>query len=351
MIQKILFILFLLVPSTFIFADELSVAVIERPPFAFQDESKNWTGFSVELITELSQRSGHTVTFVPYEVFSQMIGEVRNSNVDVAAANISITSQREEFLDFTQPIYESGLQILIPQGSSSVTIWNIIWESGILLFVFGAFIILMIVAHLVWFFERGGDAKHDYFRDEYFGGLWDAFWWAFIVVTMGGFENERPENYIGRVIAIFWVLASLFFISTLTAKITTALTISELQTGIESYEDLRGKKVGAPTGTTISDFLDKQNISYVEYDDFSQVINDLEGGGLDAAVGGAAVSQYYAANEGAGKLVTAGEVFAPDNIGLALPEDSQYFEELNTLLIETKEDGTYERLLEKYFGE
>jgi len=348
--KKIIITILLVVPFLGASAETLEVGVIERPPFAFQNEKGGWTGFSVELINTLADRAGHAINYSPFTVFSEMIDGVKESQVDLAAANISITSEREEFIDFSQPIYESGLQILIPKDSGGASIWDIIWESGILLFIFGAFIILMIVAHLVWFFERGGNAKHDYFRDEYFGGLWDAFWWAFIVVTMGGFENERPENYIGRVIAVFWVLASLFFISTLTAKITTALTISELQTGIESYEDLRGKKVGAPKGTTISNFLDKQNISYIQYDDFTEVLADLEDKKLDAGVGGAAVSQYYAATEGAGKIITAGPVFAPDDIGFAFPEDSRYYEQMNTLLIEAKEDGTYEALRVKYFG-
>ncbi len=349
--RKIILFLLLLVPTTFVGADELKVGVIERPPFAFQDDVGEWTGFSVELMEVLIEGAGHTSTHVPFTVFSEMIDGVKNTQLDLAAANISITSEREEFIDFSQPLYESGLQILIPKDSNSVSLWTLVWESGILLFIFGAFIVLMIVAHLVWFFERGGDAKQDYFRDDYFGGLWDAFWWAFIVVTMGGFENERPENYVGRVIAVFWVLASLFFISTLTAKITTALTISELQTGIESYEDLRGKKVGAPTGTTISKFLDEKKIPYVEYGDFTEVLRDLEDRKIDAAVGGAAVSQYYVTTKGAGKVVTAGPVFAPDNIGSAFPEDSKYFEQLNTLLIEAKENGTYEQLRLKYFGE
>jgi len=348
--KKFIIIFLILFPVSFVFSETLDIGVIDRPPFAFQDEKGEWTGFSVELARDLANRAGYTIRESSYVVFSKMIEGAKNSDVDFAAANISITSERERFLDFSQPLYESGLQILIPKGSSSASIWSIIWESGILLFIFSAFVILMIVAHLVWFFERGGDARHDYFRDDYFGGLWDAFWWAFIVVTMGGFENERPENYIGRVIAVFWVLASLFFISTLTAKITTALTISELQTGIESYEDLRGKKVGASQGTTISDFLDKQNISYIPYEDFTDVLTDLENGSLEAGVGGAAVSQYYAATEGAGKLVTAGPVFAPDNIGFAFPEESQYFEELNQLLIQAKEDGTYQQLRVKYFG-
>ncbi len=347
--KYILFIL-LLVPLGPVFAQELQVGVIERPPFAFQTESGEWSGFSVELAKKLATEAGYTVTHVPFTVFSKMINSIRSGQTDFAAANISITSEREEFLDFSQPLYESGLQILIPKDSGATSLWSVVWESGIFLFIFGAFVILMIVAHLVWFFERGGNAKHDYFRDEYFGGLWDAFWWAFIVVTMGGFENERPENYIGRVIAVFWVLASLFFISTLTAKITTALTISELQTGIESYEDLRGKKVGAPEGTTISSFLDKQNIPYKKYTDFTEVLVDLENGSLEAGVGGAAVSQYYAATEGVGKVITAGSVFARDNIGFAFPEDSPYFEELNALLIQAKEDGTYESLRQKYFG-
>ena len=118
------------------------------------------------------------------------------------------------------------------------------------------FLILLVIAHIVWFFERGvEDARHDYFRDDYIGGVWDSFWWAFIIMTMGGFENEVPYKRSSRVLAIFWIIVSLFFISTLTAKITTALTVAELQTGIENYKDLSGKQIVVTEGSSHQKFL------------------------------------------------------------------------------------------------
>ena len=347
-----LFFFFFLLASPLSQADDtlLVVATIERPPFAMQSEDGEWKGYSIELIREIAERQNMTIQWQTETVFADMLSRVETNAVDMAAANISITAARESTMDFSQPIYSSGLQIITTNESSGISFFRIIWESGILLFLGGALVVLLIVAHLMWFFERGEDAKHDYFRDEYFGGIWDAFWWAFVICTMGGFEKERPEHYIGRVIAVFWILTSLFFISTLTAKITSALTVSQLSSGITSYQDLYGKKVGAPKGTTISQFLDKNNIPYIEYDDFNQTLTDLETKSIDAAIGDAAVSQYYVNNQGKGKLITAGEVFAKDNIGFAFTDDSPFFEPINSELIKMQEDGFFAELQSRYFG-
>ena len=349
--SRLLIIYLLLLPSiSFADTTTLTVATIERPPFAMQSESGEWTGFSIELIRAISQRKNLTVEWQKETVFADMLNLVANNRVDMAAANISITADRERRMDFSQPIYGSGLQIITTNEQDGISFLKIIWESGILLFLGGALVVLLIVAHAMWFFERGEDAKHDYFRDEYFGGIWDAFWWAFVICTMGGFEKERPEHVIGRIIAVFWVLCSLFFISTLTAKITSALTVSQLSSGITSYQDLHGKKVGAPKGTTISQFLDKNSIPYIAYDDFNLSLADLKAKKIDAVVGDAAVSQYYVQNESNGTLVTAGEVFAKDNIAFAFTEDSPFFEAINSELIKMQEDGSFSVLQEKYFG-
>jgi len=150
---------------------------------------------------------------------------------------------------------------------------------------------------------------------------------------------------------VFWILTSLFFISTLTAKITSALTVAELSTGISSYEDLRGKKIGAAKGTTISEFLDKHNINYVEHSDFSESLKELEKGKVDAIVGDAAVSRYYASNLGKGKVSIAGDIFAKSNIAFVFSENSPYFELINTTLINMQEDGSFDNLRDQYFGQ
>jgi polar amino acid transport system substrate-binding protein len=350
--QKRILLLFILIFSWPALANEaLIVSTIERPPFATQNTNGEWTGFSIELLNAISARTDITFSLKTETVFADMLDHVKNNTSDLAAANISVTASREALMDFSQPIYVTGLQILLHADYQTINYWKLFWESGLFIFLGGALLILLIVAHLMWFFERGENAKHDYFRDDYLGGIWDAFWWAFVICTIGGFEKERPEHIVGRIIAIFWILTSLFFISTLTAKITSALTIAELSNSINSYEDLKGKKIGAPKGTTISEFLDKHNINYTEYNDFSEVLIALENKRIDAAIGDAAVSRYYAQTRGQGKVSIAGEVFAKSNIAFAFPEDSPYFETINTTLIAMQEDGSFAKIKNKYFGQ
>lgn len=356
-IKKIVFLLFFIFFGISSFGivnaetqSTIKVATIERPPYVEKDNNEDYSGFSIELIKELARENNYKVEFVHNTVFKDMLKSVETGEVNLAIANISITEQREAVMDFSQPIYNSGLRILARSDKVSKNIFKVIWESGILLFLTGALLVLLLVAHLVWFFERGEKMKHNYFRDDYFGGIWDAFWWAFIIATMGGFENEQPKHYVGRALALFWVLTSLFFVSTLTAQITTSLTLSELSGDIESYKDLNKFKVGAPEGTTISEFLDNEDINYIPFDDFNKALKALENKELEAVVGDAAVVERYVKNRNDDTLKIVGPLFAKDDIGIAFPENSSYFEDINSALIKMKRDGRYEKLVKKYFS-
>jgi len=188
----------------------IKVATIERPPFSFKDEHGRLTGFSVELWDAIANHLKLPYNWDEKQVFAEMIADVVANKDQAGVANISITSSREKEADFSYPIFESGMAIAVKKGGET-SIFTLIWESGILLFLGGALLLLLLIAHIVWFFERNvEDPRHDYFRDDYFGGIWDAFWWAFIIMTMGGFENEVPEKKFNRLITMIWIVASLF---------------------------------------------------------------------------------------------------------------------------------------------
>lgn len=170
-------------------------------------------------------------------------------------------------------------------------------------------------------------------------------------MTMGGFENEVPSSKISRFLAMFWIIVSLFFISTLTAKVTTSLTLSELQSDITSYEDLAGKKVGVSKGPIAKEFLNNEGITAIEYDTFTGLTEDLLAGNIDAVVQDAPVLGYYANHEGKGKVMLAGEMFKPEKYALLLPEESALKEMIDISLLEMKEDGAYDKIYSQYFGE
>ena len=341
---------FSLIPINYCIADTLSVGTIERPPFSFHNDKNELTGFSVELWGEIAKRAELEYSWTEHTQFSDMIDSVTTGKTSLAIANISITSSREQTADFSQPIFSSGMVIGVKKGSSE-NIFELIWGSGILLFLVGALLLVFLIANIIWYFERGiEDARHDYFRDDYFGGVWDAFWWAFVIMTMGGFEKEVPHKIINRMLAMFWIIVSLFFISTLTAKITTALTVAELRTGIESYRDLAGKRVGVTDGSSHQKYLSDRNIDTISFPTIDAMYESLKQESIDAIVADLPILSYYASHEGADWMILAAEPFSPENLGILLPDNSGHIEAIDNALLKIREDGDYEKLYTRYFG-
>lgn len=332
-------------------ARTLEIGTIERPPFMMKDDAGKLTGFSVDLWRDIAKRAGISYRFVEFSSFPKMIESVKNRHIDAAIANISITSKREKDMDFSQPIYPSGLQIMVPVKNGAISFLKVVWESGILKFVAFAVFVLLLIAHILWFFERNvTDKRHDYFRDDYFGGVWDAFWWAFIIMTMGGFENEVPHKVISRALAIFWIVTSLFFVSALTAKITTSLTVSELSSSINSVSDLKGKRVGIINSRAVKDKLARFGVSAKQYESYDKLYKALSSGELDAVVGDAPVIQYYVAHKAQGKFKLVGDVFAQENYGILFPENAPIKDVVDRTLIQMQEDGSYRKIYNTYFA-
>jgi len=55
----------------------------------------------------------------------EMVEAVQNQKADAAVGALSITSDREAVIDFSQPFYESGLQIVVANNSG---LTDVIWS-------------------------------------------------------------------------------------------------------------------------------------------------------------------------------------------------------------------------------
>ena len=112
---------------------------------------------------------------------------------------------------------------------------------------------------------------------------------------------------------------------------------------------MQGIKLGVAEKTTMEDFAKKQNLHYEKYGDFLQSVQAVEFLEVEAALGSAATSKYYASKQTDKKIIIVGKVFSKDKIAIALPNGSKIREEINKTLLEIQEDGTYRKLIKKYF--
>lgn len=85
----------------------------EAAPFAFLDVGTNATiGFSVELMIAIGREIGVDIEWVPM-AFSELIPALTSGQVDVIAANVAITPEREEVISFTWPISDHSDGLLV----------------------------------------------------------------------------------------------------------------------------------------------------------------------------------------------------------------------------------------------
>jgi polar amino acid transport system substrate-binding protein len=228
----------------------------------------------------MAEELGLEYSFEIAQQFGEMLAKVERREADAAIANITITSAREQTMDFTQPIFDAGIQVMVRDADGQVDLFGALFNWEMLGLVVLAGVILFVIANLMWFFER---RDQPYFQYPYKEGIWRSFWWALNVIVNGGFEERVPQTRRGRVFAVFLVIASLFLVSAFVAKITAALTVSELKSQIQSYRDLFNRRVGTTAGSTSAAFLDFHSVPYRSFNGLEDVFEALEARELDAA--------------------------------------------------------------------
>jgi polar amino acid transport system substrate-binding protein len=328
-------------------ASAVRVATVTRPPFSLVQDGAD-TGFSLELWQALADDIGLETAFTRVDSFSEMLEMVREGTVDAAAANISITAEREAVMDFTQPIFGSGLRIMIPATeTSSSTLIGAFFSRDLLIAVAAAFGLLFVAGMLMWVFEH---RRQPYFDHPAREALFPSFWWALNLVVNGGFEERQPRSPAGRILAVILVVSSLFLVSVFVARITATLTVEAIQSSVSSVGDLYGRRVGTIDGSTAAGFLEARDVRYRGFAGLEPLTDAFEAGALDAVVFDAPILAFYVNTQGAGVGELVGQVFLRENYGIALPTGSPLAEPINQSLLKLREDGTYETIYRRWFG-
>lgn len=328
----------------------LRVATRLVKPFVFEEKGQ-LTGFSVELWQEISRQMNVTSQLIVKPTVKELLASVNAHEAEAGIAAISITAERELQWDFSQPMFDAGLQILTPvQASGSSLLGNII--AGIFtrefLGLIGIIVVLLAIpAHIVFFLERrpnGGLVTHR----SYFPGIFEAAWWA--AATLATQADQMPKSAAARIAAIVWMFTSVVFIAYFTAGVTSSLTLQQLRGDIKGPEDLPGKRVASVKGSTSAEYLRQHNVEVAEFAKVEEAYQALFNDQADAVVYDAPVLLYYAAHEGKGRVQIVGPIFRKENYGIVFPDKSPLRKRVNEALLKLRENGAYDQLYKKWFG-
>jgi len=325
----------------------LVFATIERPPFSYTENGK-FTGFSIDLMRSVAEDLGRKIEFRRTETFPEMLGGVESGQFDGAIANISITAEREATMDFSLPIYESGLQIMVPQDKAGGSLFRAVFSMELLVLCVAAFAILFAAGMLMWVFER---RKQPYFDRPVDEAMFPAFWWALNLVVNGGFEERMPRSVPGRILSVAMVLTSLFLLSVFVAQITSSLTVEAISGSVKGINDLDGRRVATTESSTASAYLDTRDIGHETFPTLDALFEAFEQGKLDAVFFDGPILAHYASTKGRDKAKLIERVFRPEDYGIALAAQSPLRESINRSLLGLRENGNFRKIEERWFGQ
>lgn len=104
-------------------AQEPVLDVVTDPsfvPFEMMDqETGEMVGFDMDIISEVAERAGFEYNLKTMD-FNGIIPAIQTGNVDIAIAGVTITEERAEIVDFSDPYYDSGLRILVSADDESI---------------------------------------------------------------------------------------------------------------------------------------------------------------------------------------------------------------------------------------
>ncbi|NMD07451.1 MAG: transporter substrate-binding domain-containing protein [Phyllobacteriaceae bacterium] len=334
--------------------EALVVATRVLPPFMIR-EGDGFTGFSAQLWQELAVRTGVNFTWKETANVKEILAAVQAGQAQVGIAAISITSEREQNFDFSQPMFESGLQVMVPtevdDTFSPLTVLRY-FSSGAMPYLLGILALLILIpGHIVWWAER--HHKDSPFSHHYIPGIFHAMGWA--LSAAAGQQNDSPRSRLGRITSIAAVFVSLLFLTYWQAELTSSFTVQQLQGGIQGPDDLPGKRVGTTAGSTSATWAKEHQARLTEYQTIAQAFEALEQKQLDAIVFDSPVLLYHAASAGRGKVRVVGPVFRKENYGILFPRGSDaprkinLRKRVNEALLKMREDGTYDRLYQQWF--
>ncbi|CAH1636486.1 unnamed protein product [Spodoptera littoralis] len=369
----------------------LIVTTILSSPYCMRREASEkltgnaqFEGYAIDLIHEISKILGFNYTFklAPdgrYGSYNRetkewdgMIRELLEQRADLAIADLTITYDREQVVDFTMPFMNLGISVLyrkpIKQPPNlfsflsplSLDVWIYMATAYL-----GVSVLLFILARFTpyeWHPTHTPDGE----KMENIFSLANCLWFA-IGSLMQQSCDFLPKAVSTRMVAGMWWFFTLIMISSYTANLAAFLTVERMDSPIESAEDLAKQtkiKYGALKGGSTAAFFRDSNFStYQRMWSFMEsarpsVFATSNKEGEERVVRGKGAYAYLMESttieyvvERNCDLTQVGGMLDSKGYGIAMPPNSPYRTAISGAVLKLQEEGKLHILKTKWWKE
>ena len=320
---------------------KLVVGTIVAPPLYMKTANGQWQGFSIDIWKGVAQHMGVSFEFREYDSFGPMLAAIQNGEIDVIPS-LPAELRYEDIMDLSQSYYKSGLAIAVPAegaGSRWMSVVAKIFSMDILMAVGLLLLMCLTAGIIVCIFERR--RNREMFGEGAVKSIGHGIWWSIVTMTSVGYGDKIPKTIGGRVVAIIWMLFSIVFIASFTARIKASLTVGELQGKVRGFNDLYNARVGSISQSEASIFLANHGIAVMPFESVQEGLNDLAAKNIDAFVLNELILKYLVKREFPGRVQIIPGIFDEYFVVMALKEKSPLRKQINLALLKLMKTEKY----------
>ncbi len=324
---------------------KLIIGLTETPPFVVQ-ENGDFKGLSISSWELVNQKLDRDYEYRIYPSLIELLKGIENKEVDFSINPVTVTVQRMQRLDFSQPYFISNTGVA---KKTENVFWNYLFNLFSWNFISAILVLLGILfffGFLVWIFER---KKNEEEFGGGFKGILQGFWWSAVTMTTVGYGDKSPRSFGGRFIALIWMFMAVIMISSLTAGIASSLTVQSMYDEINSVQDLSRFDVVTVTGSSAQELLEQYNIPAKEVPDAGEGIRQIFDGKTSLFIYDQPILKYEIDRHGLNdELEVLPRTLKKDYYSYSFPKGSSLLKTIDPILVSTLKTMKWNTLIEDY---
>lgn len=328
---------------------ELVVGLYEQPPFVIAGEGANWDGISVRLWRAVADSLNITYSFSRVDP-SQPPQQVLKQGVDLLLlGDVNSTSEAE--VDFSHIYYTSKLGIALNDSLDISRLTKAFFNKRFWNIALVLSILLLIVGTIIYLVERRANEEHFGGERSVARGIGSGFWWAGVTMTTIGYGDKAPVTFVGRALALIWMLIAMAVTAVLTASLVSVVMGSSGENKVEGPGDLRNMKVAAVEGSSAAEYLTTERIVFKSFEELSKAMSQVNSNNYDGVLHTVPALRYHINNDADLSLKVQSLNLDPHYYAFAVASESPLREKINVGLLRILNTALWQQELDRFIPE